>query len=173
MGNRSDLNNVVATLRTMLVSNKDLLKILHYDGKDIDIYDSKYDLSPTIAKSVVKDKILPYEKEFTDNEKCCYMFMLYGDKAYHQRNNHYFNGNTLVFYILCDRDIVYNNYIGNRTYEIEGIIKEVFDGATVDEVVGVCHVVSSEPVSAKGTNYSGRKVTIAFSDFNSKNGEVR
>ena len=157
----------------MLVSNKDLLKILHYDEKNIDIYDSKHDLPPAIAKKVVENKILPYEKEFTENEKCCYMFMLYGNKTYHQRGNSYFNGNTLDFYILCDRDIMYNNHIGNRTYEIEGIIKEVFDGATVDEVVGVCHVVTSEPIRAKSTNYMGRKVTIAFSDFNNKNGDVR
>ena len=161
------MNQVVDIIQDMIKSNQDILKILNCDDKDVDIYELP-DLSRTEASKVVRNKILTRPKEFADNQQCCYMVLQYGDKLYHHERNIYFNGNTFNIIILCHNDIKVNNIIGDRVLEIEQIIEDTFDGKNLEKVACKCYVRYSEPVTAKSSDYTGRKLIVEFNDINRK-----
>jgi len=80
----------------------------------------------------------------------------------------FFNGNTFNFYILAHNDIKVNDSVGDRCLEIEAILEDIFSGLKLDGVACKCSVIGSDFISSKSTNYSGRYVQIAFSDFSKK-----
>lgn len=161
---KSKMNQVVDIIQDMIKSNQDILKILNCDDSDTNIYELP-NLSRTEASKVVKEKILTRPREFADNQQCCYMVLQYGNKRYHHEKNMYFNGNTFDIVILCHNDIRINNIIGDRVLEIEQIIEDTFDGKNLDKVACKCYVRYSESVSAKSTDYTGRRLEIEFNDF--------
>lgn len=161
------MNQVVDIIQDMIKSNQDILKLIDCDDSDVNIYELP-DLSRTEASRVVRDKILTRPKEFADNQQCCYMVLQYGDKLYHHERNIYFNGNTFNIIILCHNDIKVNSVIGDRVLEIEQIIEDTFDGKNLDKVACKCYVRYSEPVTAKSSEYTGRKLIVEFNDINRK-----
>lgn len=161
---RSKMNQVVDIIQDMIKSNQDILKLIDCDDINVNIYELP-DLSRTEASNVVRNKILTRYKEFADNQQCCYMILQYGNKRYHHQKSMYFNGNTFDIAIFCHNDIKINNIVGDRTIEIEQVIEDIFDDKYLDKVACKCQVVSSEPAFARSSDYTGRHITIAFSDF--------
>lgn len=161
------MNDVTRIILDMVKSNKDILKILYHDVAAIDIYNQP-ELDIPEAQKVIEDKILTKRKEFSDDYKCCYMILRYGEKNYHEEKNIFFNGNTFDIYILCHNDIIINDHIGDRTCEIERLVEETFDNKPLKGVACKCKVLWSESRDLSKTNYSGRHVKIEFKDFNGR-----
>lgn len=162
---RASMNDVTKIIVDMIKSNKDILKILYHDVATTDVY-KQPDLEMEDALKVIKDKVLVNRKEFSDDYKCCYMILRYGEKNYHEEKNIFFNGSTFDIYALCHNDIIINDYIGDRTCEIERLIEETFDNKPLKGVACKCKVLWSEARDLSKTNYSGRHIKIEFKDYN-------
>lgn len=158
------MNQVMDIIQDKIVSNKDILKLLYYDNADVDIY-AQPNLSLTQVLEVVKKRVWKRKRKPLENIKECYISMWYGRKLYHNKRNSFFNGNTFNMVILCDNDIVENDYIGDRVCAIEAILNEEFDNADLGATCK-CKVVDSNDVDVKNSNYSGRHVVLEFHDFN-------
>ena len=162
---KSKMNQVVDVIQDMIKSNQDILKLISCDDSNVNIYELP-NLSRTEASKVVKEKILTRPKEFSDNQQCCYMVLQYGNKGYHYGRNDYYNDNTFDVIILCHNDIVQNEFVGNRLLEIESILECMFDYAYIDKMHCRCMILNSIPAGIKNTDYSGRRITLAFVDKN-------
>lgn len=162
---RSKMNKVVDIIRDMIKSNQDILKLLNCDDEKVDIY-SLPNLSRLEANKVVDDKIIARPKEFSDNEQCCYMILMYGNKAYHEARNAWFNGNSFDIYVLCHNDIKLNNIVGDRVLEIEGLLEDMFKDTELDKVTCRTSIVNSETITSTNNDYSGRHIAIRFYDMN-------
>ena len=161
---KSKMNKVVDIIRDMIKSNQDILKLLDNDAKDVDIY-SLPNLSRLEASKVVNDKIITRPKVFSENEQCCYMVLMYGNKTYHEARNTWFNGNNFDVYILCHNDIRINDIVGDRVLEIEQLLEDMFKDAELDKVTCRTSIANSEP-SVIDNGYTGRHITIRFYDMN-------
>lgn len=162
---RSKMNKVVDIIRDMIKSNQDILKLLDSDDKNVDIY-ALPNLSRLAANEVVKNKIISRPKEFSDNEQCCYMVIMYGNKAYHEARNSWFNGNSFDIYVLCHNDIRLNDVVGDRVLEVEQLLEDMFKDAELDKVTCRTSIVNSESITSNNNDYSGRHIAIRFYDMN-------
>lgn len=164
---KSKMNDITLMIKDMVKSNQDILKLIKFTDTEIDIY-SQPNLSGKDSRELAKKYILERPKEFDDANMACFIVMTYGRKLYHHDKNMFFNGNTFNFEILAHNDIKVNDYVGDRCLEIEAILEDIFSGVKLDGITCKCSVVGSEFTTAKSTNYSGRYVQIAFSDFSRK-----
>lgn len=171
MGNKSKsaMNKIMDEIHFKIKSNQNILKLLMFDDKTVDIYEQP-DLSRKESLEVTKNRIFTRKKMPDKDEMSCYITMWYGIKNYHQRKNTGFNGNTFNIRITCHNDLITNDHVGDRVCEIENIIEFLFDDKDIGAVCK-CHVIDSEDGDINGTDYSGRHITIRFSDINGVNNE--
>lgn len=161
---KSKINQVIDIIQDRIKSNHTLLRLLSCDDSNVDIYKLP-PLTRNEANKIVRDRVLSRPKEFQDNYQCCYMVLQYGNKIYHHNKSFHFNGHTFDITILCHNDIKLNDHTGDRIAEIEQIIEDLFDNSFLDKVACKCNVSKSEPVYARSSDYSGRRITLSFSDF--------
>lgn len=161
---KSKLNQVIDEIHFRIETNQDILKLLHFDAYDTDIYNQP-NLSSSVAQKINDERIHDKKKKPLDSDQTCYIAMWYGRKAYYHEKNQFFNGNNFHIVILCHNDIIINRYVGDRTCEIENIIADLFDNQSIGTACR-CKVVSSEDVDIKGVDYSGRHIILSFADFN-------
>lgn len=161
------MNDIALMIKDMVKSNQDILKLIKYTGTEIDIY-SQPNLSGKDSREISEKYILERPKEFDDASMACFIVMTYGTKLYHHDRNMYFNGNTFNFDILAHNDIKVNDYVGDRCLEIEAILEDIFSGVKLDGIACKCSIVGSDFTKGNNSNYTGRYVQIAFSDFSRK-----
>lgn len=145
-------------------SNPDILKLLYYTDNNINPLEQPK-LTKTQAQQVIKNNIYTRKKIPMENDTIqCYICMRYGQKIYHHQKNHFYNGNTFNFYVLCHNEYDTNEIIGSRVCEIERLIEEMFDSGSVDTTCKTM-LTRSVDTDVNGTDYSGRHIEIVFSDF--------
>ena len=161
---KSKMNEIILMIKDMIKTNQDLMKLLKYTDVNIDIY-NQADLTTRELRETCDKFIKESPMEFDDNKSACFIILMYGDKIYHHNNNIFFNGNTLELFIFCHNDIKVNDFIGDRTLEIESLIEEMFDNVKLDSIRCKTYLSNSRIVNSNH-NYSGRNVQIMFSDWN-------